>query len=115
VQNYPVSLELFTVQKKELVSFMKNTHDKEEFRRASAIKQNMEEVFYRTIAKNLDVNYRHVYDWIKKYTESGLAGIRKKRKNGGRKPLISTDRDKQMIKDIVLNKSPKTFGYLKNT
>ena len=35
--------------------------------------------------------------------------------NGGRKPVISTDKNKEMIKDIVLNKSPKTFGYLKNT
>ena len=28
--------------------------------------------------------------------------------------MISSDRNKEMIKDIVLNKSPKTFGYLKN-
>jgi transposase len=35
--------------------------------------------------------------------------------NGGRKPVISTDKNKEMVKDIVLNKSPKTFGYLKNT
>ena len=115
VPNYPVRLELSTIQKKELFSFMKNTHDKEEYRRASAIKQKMEGVPYRTIAKNLGVNYRNVYDWIKKYRESGLDGIRNKRKNGGRKPVISSDRNKEMIKDIVLNKSPKTFGYLKNT
>jgi transposase len=57
-----------------------------------------------------------VYDWIKKYRDSGLDGIRnKKRKNGGRKPVISTDKNKEMVKDIVLNKSPKSFGYLKNT
>ncbi|HSF49193.1 MAG TPA: hypothetical protein VLA74_00400 [Nitrososphaeraceae archaeon] len=29
--------------------------------------------------------------------------------------MISSDRNKEMIKDTVLNKSPKTFGYLKNT
>jgi len=115
VPNNPVRLELSTVQKKELFSFMKNTKDKEEYRRASAIKQKMEGVPYRTIAKNLGVNYRNVYDWIKKYRESGLDGIRNKRKNGGRKPVISSDRNKEMIKDIVLNKSPQTFGYLKNT
>ena len=113
--NNPVRLELSTVQKKELFSFMKNTKDKEEYRRASAIKQKMEGLPYRTIAKNLGVNYRNVYDWIKKYRESGLDGIRNKRKNGGRKPVISSDRNKEMIKDIVLNKSPQTFGYLKNT
>ena len=37
-----------------------NTRDKEESRRVSAIKQNMEEVPYRTNAKNLGVNYQNV-------------------------------------------------------
>jgi transposase len=75
----------------------------------------MEGVPYRTIAKNLGVNYRNVYGWIKKYREYNLDGIRNKRKNGGRKPVISTHKNKEMIKDIVLNESPRTFGYLKNT
>lgn len=113
--NNPVRLELSIVQKKELFSFMKSTKDKEEYRRASAIKQKMEGIPYRTIAKNLGVNYRNVYDWIKKYKDSGIDGIRNKRMNGGRKPVISTDKNKEIVKDIVLNKSPKTFGYLKNT
>ena len=58
---------------------MRDTHDKEEYRRASAIKQKMEGVPYRTIAKNLNVNYHNVYGWIKKYRDSGLEGIRNKR------------------------------------
>src|SRR5512134_722160 len=106
-------LKLSETQKKELNRFMKSTRDKEEYRRASAIKQKMEGVPYRTIAKNLGVNYRNVYGWIKKYRESGLDDIRNKRKNGGRKPVISTDKNKEMVKDIVLNKSPQTFGYQK--
>ena len=113
-----------SIQKKELVSFMKNTRDKEEYRRASAIKQKTEGIPYRTIARNVGVNYRNVYDWINNYRKSGLDGIRNKRKNGGRKPVISTYRNKEMVKDIVLNKSSKniwlsqeyleyqTFGYL---
>ena len=113
--NNPVRLELSIVQKKELFSFMNSTKDKEEYRRASAIKQKMERIPYRTIAKNLGVNYRNVYDWINNYRKYGLDGIRNKRKNGGRKPVISTDKNKEIVKDIVLNKSPKTFGYLKNT
>jgi hypothetical protein len=40
---------------------MKSTHDKEEYRRASAIKQKMEgRIPYRTIARNVGVNYRNV-------------------------------------------------------
>ncbi|MGZ5510975.1 MAG: helix-turn-helix domain-containing protein [Nitrososphaeraceae archaeon] len=108
-------LRLSDSQKKELVSFMKSTRDKEEYRRAFAVRQKMEGMSYRNIARNIGVNYRNVYDWIKKYRESGLDGIRNKRKNAGRRPVISTDKNKEMVKDIVLNKSPKTFGYLKNT
>jgi transposase len=108
-------LRLSSSQKKELLTFMKNTKDKEEYRRASAVKQKMEGLSYRTIAKNVDVNYRNVYDWINNYRKYGIDGIRNKRMNAGRKPVISTDKNKEMIKDIILNKSPKTFGYLKNT
>jgi uncharacterized membrane protein len=35
--------------------------------------------------------------------------------NAGGKPVISTDKNKELIKDIISNKSPKKFGYLKNT
>ncbi len=94
---------------------MKSIHDKEEYRRAHAIKQKMEGVPYRTIARDTDVNYRSVYDWIDNYRKYGLDGIRNRRKNGGRRPVISTAKNKEMIKDIVINKSPMTFGYLKNT
>lgn len=108
-------LRLSGSQKKELASFMKSTRDKEEYRRASAIKQKMEGISYRTIAKNLGVNYRNVYDWINNYRKYGLDGIRNKRMNAGRKPIISTDKNKEIVKDIILNKSPRNFGYLKNT
>jgi transposase len=70
---------------------------------------------YRTIAKDMGVNYRSVYDWIDNYRKYGLNGIRNRRKNGGRRAVISTNKNEEMIKEIVLNKSPRTFGYLKNT
>jgi transposase len=40
---------------------------------ASAIKQKLEGLPYRTIATNLDVNYRNVYNWIQEYREYGLS------------------------------------------
>ncbi len=112
---HPLRLELSRMQKKELLLFMKSTRDKEEYRRAYAVKQKMEGIPYRTIAKDIGVNYRNVYDWINNYRKYGLYGIRNRRKNGGRRSVISTAKNKEMIKDIVLNQSPQTFGYLKNT
>ena len=107
-------LDLSRTKKAELFDFMKGTRNKEEYRRASAVKQKLEGLPYRTIATNLDVNYRNVYNWIKEYKEYGLNGIRSKRNNAGRIPKISSDKNKQMIKEII-SKSPTTFGYLKNT
>jgi putative transposase len=116
VPYHPLRLELSKEQKRELLLFMKRTCDKEEYRRIYAVKQKMEGVPYRTIANDMGVNYRSVYDWIDNYRKFGLDGIRNKRNNnGGRRPVISTVKNKEMIKDIVLNKSPRTFGYLKNT
>jgi transposase len=105
-------LKLSKVKKTELFNFMKETRNKEEYRRASAIKQKLEGLSYRTIARNLDVNYRNVYNWIKEYKEYGLDGIRSKRDNAGRIPKISSDKNKERIKEII-TKSPRTFGYLK--
>jgi transposase-like protein len=93
-------LELSKLKKAELYNFMKGTRNKEEYRRASAIKQKLEGLPYRTIAKNLDINYRNVYNWIKEYKEYGLDGIRSKRKNAGRIPKISSDKNKDRIKEI---------------
>lgn len=107
-------LKISKVKKVELFNFMKETRNKEEYRRASAIKQKLEGLPYRTIARNLDVNYRNVYNWIQEYKEYGLDGIRSKRNNAGRIPKISSDKNKKMIKAII-SKSPRTFGYLKNT
>jgi putative transposase len=107
-------LEVSKVKKAELFDFMKGIKNKEEYRRASAVKQKLEGIPYRTIARNLDVNYRNVYNWIQEYKEYGLDGIKSKRKNAGRIPKISSDKNKQMIKEIV-SKSPTSFGYLKNT
>ncbi|MDP9287893.1 MAG: hypothetical protein M3P08_06800 [Thermoproteota archaeon] len=54
-------LELSKVKETELFEFMKETKNKEEYRRASAVKRKLEGLPYRTIARNLDVNYRNVY------------------------------------------------------
>jgi transposase len=77
----PDRLELSKFQQEKLFDFMNKTKDKEEYRRASAIIQKTKRIPYRTIAKNLGVNYRNVYDWIKYYKEYGLDYIRSKRNN----------------------------------
>src|SRR2546423_13635635 len=110
----PHCLQLSVVQKKELFDFIKNTRNKEEYRRAIAVKQKIEGQSFRTIARSIGVNYRNVYYMVKSYKEYGLNGIRSKRNNAGRKPKLSFVKNKLMLKEII-SKSPTTFGYLKNT
>jgi transposase len=98
----PEPLRLSANQKKELFDFIKKTKNKEEYRRAVAVKHKMEGMSYRTIAMILGVNYRNVYYMIKSYKGHGLGGIKSKRKNAGRIPKISSDKNKQLIKDTVL-------------
>ena len=43
-----------------------------------------------------------------------MNGIRSKRRNAGRISKISSDKNKQLIREII-SKSPTAFGYLKNT
>jgi hypothetical protein len=100
-------LKLSKVKKVELFDFMKEARNKEEYRRG----QKLEGLPYRTIARNPDVNYRNVYNWIKEYKEYGLDGIRSKRKNAGRIPKISSDKNKERVKEII-TKSPRTLQLL---
>jgi transposase-like protein len=92
VSHHHLILEVSKVQKKELLLFMKRTRDKEEYRRAYAIKQKIDGVPYRTIAQDIGVNYSNVYDWIDSYRKHGIGGIRNKRKNGARF-MFSLDAD----------------------
>jgi DNA-directed RNA polymerase specialized sigma24 family protein len=55
-------LRLSNIHKRELFEFMQETRNKEEYRRASAVKQKLEGLPYRTIARNLNVNYRNVHN-----------------------------------------------------
>lgn len=120
---HPLRLEVSKEQKRELIFFMKSTRDKEEYRRAYAVKQKIEGLSYRTIAKDLNVNYCNVYDWINNYRRDGLDGIRNKRNNGGRRPVISTTKNRddkrhcveQITQNIWLFKKYmdyQTPGYL---
>ena len=49
----------------------------------------------------------------KRYKEYGLDSIRSERNNAGRIPKISSDKNKERVKEII-TKSPRSFGYLKN-
>ena len=62
----------------------------------------------------MDVNYRNVYNWIKHTKNMGLDGIRSKRRNAGRIPKISSDKNKADDKRDNIKVS-RAFGYLKNT
>ena len=67
--------------------------------------------------KDIGVNYRNVYDSdFNTYRKHGLEGVRKRRKSGGRRAVMWTCQRQRDDKGAPsMNKSPRTFGYLKNT
>jgi len=91
--------------KAELFDLMKRTGNEGEYRMAYAIKQTYHietSLPYRTIPRNLDVNYRNVYNWIKEYgLNRGRRSTKSERNNAGRIPMISSDNNKEMIKQIL--------------
>jgi NAD(P)-dependent dehydrogenase (short-subunit alcohol dehydrogenase family) len=109
---HPLTLELSKEQKKELLLFMKRTRDKEEYRRAYAIKQKMDGIPYRVIAKDIGVNYRNVYDWIDNYRKDGLNGIRNKRNYKENEVPLGRIAQPHEISKVALFLSSKEASYI---
>jgi transposase len=90
---------------------MKETKNKQEYMRAIIILMRKEKP-YRRIAKELGIALSTVYFTVKRFEKEGIEGLKNKPHNG-RKPKI-TKEQREKIKEIAL-KSPKMFGFLKNT
>ncbi len=65
---------------------------------------------FSTIARQLNISSRTVYDWLKKFMVRGFSWLLGKHYRGrGRKPRL-TDKQKQQLYDVVLA-GPEACGY----
>src|SRR3989344_592988 len=79
-----------------------------ERRRFKAIKQHTKGMSQYRIAKQLEVSFEAVSNWVERYQQYGLKGL-KTQGMPGPKPQL-TDNDRRKLKAAIL-KGPEAFGY----
>ena len=79
-----------------------------ERRRFKAIKLHTKGMSQYRIAKQLEVSFEAVSNWVERYQQYGLKGL-KTQGTPGPKPQL-TDNDRRKLKAAIL-KGPEAFGY----
>jgi len=105
-------IELSAAERRALLGLMKATRSKREYREASAIIEKAERLTYEAIAEKHGVHKETVKRWVRAYAEHGLQGLRDKPHPG--RPSGYTEAQRRRIVELAL-KSPRLFGYLKNS
>ena len=102
------TLKLTIGQRNGLKSFMKETNDKKEYRRAQAVLEKSEGKTHIAIAREHGVDERTTQRWIAAYIKKGIEGLQ----------ICRSSRSKSNITEIILSalfNDPHLFGYLRNT
>lgn len=63
----------------------------------------------RELAALYNTSFKQILNWVHRFEESGLDGLRDKR-GRGRKSNLSTEQ-KQALKTLILEESPLKYGY----
>ncbi len=100
-----------TTERQSLLSLMKDTRSKREYRKASAILEKADGLTYEAIAERHNVHKGTVQRWVKAYMGHGLEDLRDKPHPG--RPSRYTKSQRKRIVELAV-KSPHLFGYLKN-
>ena len=105
------TLKLTIGQRNGLKSFMKETNDKKEYRRAQAVLEKSEGKTHKAIAKEHGVDERTTQRWIAAYIKKGIEGLQICRNSRSKSSI--TDEDKEIILSALFN-DPHLFGYLRS-
>ncbi len=94
---------------KQLIEIRDNGESKQERTRAGAILLSNNDVHLNEIAKIFNVTTRSVFGWFKDFKEDEISSL-KCRSGRGRKPLLNTDKHKEIIKKHIKDypHQPKT-------
>ena len=107
--NYVRWLSLSNSDRGGILAFMKRTHSKREYGRASSILMKADGYTYRAVAERHGVSSKSVERWVQSYTAHGLEGLRLKH-HPGRPSRYKGKRGERIIQLAL--KSPTLFGYL---
>lgn len=105
-----VGIQLSEKQKNEIKQASKNTKDARSFRAMTGVLLRGEEQTAKTVAKNLGVSQKQVFEWCKTYKKKGIKGLMLGRPPG--RPAKEGNKAKKRIPEL-LRKDPQMFGFLK--
>lgn len=105
-----MKFKLTRKERRHLEKFVRETKDKREYARGTAILMRWRGKTAKEVARELNVCDRAVFKWERVYRRMGVDGL-KRRKASGR-PAIKKPAAKRLIPEIM-KKDPQSFGFLK--
>lgn len=103
-------IKLSTKQENELKEASRNMKDARSFRAMRGVLLRGKGQTSKTVAENLGVSQKQVFEWCKAYKKKGVNGLILEKPPG--RPAKKGNKAKEYIPEL-LKKDPQIFGYLK--
>ena len=105
-----MKFKLTRKERRYLEKFIRETKDKQEYARATAILMRWRGKKAKDVAKELNVTMRTVFGWERAYRAGGVDALRKKKASG--RPAYKKPAARKLIPELM-KKDPQAYGYLK--
>jgi len=105
-----MKFKLIRKERRHLDSFVRETRDKQEYARGTAILMRWRGKKAKDVARELNVCMGAVFKWEHVYRRKGLDGLRSTRPTG--RPPIRRKKTREAIPGLM-KKDPQAFGFLK--
>lgn len=96
-------------ERRHLDRFVRETKDKLEYARGTAIMMRWSGVVVKDVARQLNVCMGAVFKWERLYRREGIDGLRHRKASG--RPAVKRPAAKRLIPELM-RKDPQAFGYL---
>lgn len=106
-----MKFKLTRKERRHLEKFIRETKDKQEYARATAILMRWRGKKAKDVARELNVTIRTVFGWERAYRErGGIKGLRRRKPSG--RPAHKKPAARKLIPELM-KKDPQAYGYLK--
>lgn len=105
-----MKFKLTRKERRHLEAFVRETKDKLEYARATAMLMRWRGKKVKDVVRELNVCEGTVFKWTHEYRRHGIDGLRSRKASG--RPAVKRPAAKKLIPDLM-KKDPQAFGYLK--
>lgn len=96
-------------ERRHLERFVKETRDKGEYARGTALLMRWRGKKAKDVARELNVSMDAVFKWERLFRRHGLDGLRHRKSSG--RPAVKRSAARRLIPEL-LEKDPQAFGFL---